>query len=68
MKYWTERADIPSDQLLAWAGLQRSKYHQWRKRYGKVNENDVKACDWWLEEWGKQAILDFRDKNPLEGY
>jgi hypothetical protein len=24
--------------------------------------------DWWLEEWEKQAILDFYDKHPLEGY
>ena len=24
--------------------------------------------DWWLEEWEKQAILDFYDKHPLDGY
>ena len=24
--------------------------------------------DWWLEAWEKQAILDFHDRHPLEGY
>jgi putative transposase len=69
MKYWTERADLPYDRLLAWAGLQKSKYHQWRNRYGKLNTHNGKTPrDWWLEEWEKQAILDFHGKNTLEGY
>jgi transposase InsO family protein len=24
--------------------------------------------DWWLEVWEKQAILDFHDRHPLDGY
>jgi transposase InsO family protein len=24
--------------------------------------------DFWLEDWERQAILDFQDRNPLEGY
>lgn len=24
--------------------------------------------DWWLEAWEKQAILDFHDRHPLDGY
>ena len=24
--------------------------------------------DWWLEDWEKQAILDYHDRHPLEGY
>ena len=24
--------------------------------------------DWWLEDWEKQAIVEFHYKNPLEGY
>jgi putative transposase len=46
-----------------------SKFHDWRKRYGKVNEhNGWIPRDWWLEDWEKQAIIEFHDKNPLEGY
>ena len=47
----------------------RSKFYDWRKRYGKVNEhNGWIPRDWWLEDWEKQAIIDFHDQNPLEGY
>ena len=24
--------------------------------------------DFWLEDWERQAILDFHEKHPLEGY
>lgn len=24
--------------------------------------------DWWIEDWEKQAILDYHDRHPLEGY
>ena len=24
--------------------------------------------DWWLLDWEKQAIIDYHDQNPLEGY
>jgi putative transposase len=50
-------------------GITQSKFYDWRKRYGKVNEhNGWIPRDWWLEDWGKQAIIDFHDRNPLEGY
>jgi len=50
-------------------GLGTSKFHQWRGRYGKVNEHNGKIPrDWWLEEWERQAILDYHDRHPLEGY
>jgi putative transposase len=69
MKCWTERSGLPCKDLLKWAKLSTSKYHAWRKRYGKINEHNGKIPrDWWLEEWEKQAILDFHDKHPLEGY
>jgi transposase InsO family protein len=69
MKYWTKRADVPCQLLLRWAKLRTSKYHQWKKRYGQINSHNGKIPrDWWLEEWEKQAIIDFHDKHPLEGY
>lgn len=46
-----------------------SKFHDWKKRYGKVCEHNGKIHrDFWLEDWERQAILDFHDRNPLEGY
>lgn len=42
---------------------------RWRERYGKVNEHNGKIPrDHWILDWERQAILDFFDKNPLEGY
>ena len=69
LKYWTDRAETPMKQLLFWLELGSSKYHTWRKRYGKANEHNGQIPrDWWLESWEKQAIIDFHDRHPLEGY
>ena len=49
---WTDRAEIPARQIVAWAGLGCSKFYDWKKRYGKVNEhNGLVPRDWWLEDW-----------------
>ena len=46
-----------------------SKFYDWRNRYGKVNEHNARVPrDHWLEEWEKQAILDYERQYPLEGY
>ncbi len=46
-----------------------SKFYHWRGRYGRVNEhNRWVPRDFWLEEWEKQAILDFHLQYPREGY
>ena len=55
--------------MLRWTGLSTSKYHQWKRRYGKINAHNGKIPrEWWLEDWEKRAIVDFHDKNPLEDY
>src|SRR5262249_56552567 len=49
--------------------MRASKFYDWRERYGKVNEhNGWVPRDFWLEDWEKQAIINFHLKNPLEGY
>ena len=54
---------------MLWIGLAASKYHQWKGRYGKANTHNGKIPrDWWLEDWERQAIIEFHDANPLEGY
>ncbi len=69
MKYWSPRAEIPVKQLLVWARLAANKYHTWKNRYGKANEHNGKIPrDWWIEDWEKQAIIDYHDAHPLEGY
>jgi len=69
VKHWTSRTELPAKRLLGWLGLATSKYHQWKHRYGKANEHNGQVPrDWWLEAWEKQAILDYHDRHPLDGY
>ncbi len=66
---WSDRTEIPVQRLTNWAGIPSSKYHDWRSRYGKVNEhNALVPRDHWLEEAEKRAIVDFHREYPLEGY
>jgi putative transposase len=69
VKYWTDRTELPASQRLRWLGLGTSKFHDWKDRYGKVNEhNGTVPRDWWLEDWEKRALVDYHDRHPLEGY
>jgi transposase InsO family protein len=66
---WAPRTEISPLRLVAWIGLSRSKYYDWKQRYGKANEhNALVPRDHWLEEWEKQRILEFHQQYPLEGY
>lgn len=69
LKYWCERSEIPMFCLLIWLGLSSSKFHTWKHRYGKANEHNGKIPrDYWIANWEKQAVVDYHDKYPLEGY
>lgn len=49
--------------------MARGKFYDWRKRYGKANEhNGLVPRDHWLEGWERQAIIDYYDRHPLDGY
>lgn len=69
MNRWTKRAELPARRLLGWIGLGASKFHDWKHRYGQANEHNGKVPrDGWLEDAEKQAIVDYHDRHPLEGY
>jgi transposase InsO family protein len=69
VRHWTQRAELPATRLLGWLDLSASKFHQWHKRYGQANEHNARLPrDGWLADWEKQAILEFHDRHPLEGY
>jgi len=60
---------LTAKQLLCWLQLGKSKFYQWKDRYGKANQHNGKIPrDWWLQDWEKQAILDYYDRHPLNGY
>jgi transposase InsO family protein len=63
------RAGVPAKQLVAWLGIAEGKFYAWRKRYGRANEHNARVPrGGWLENWEKEAILDFHSKHPQEGY
>jgi transposase InsO family protein len=69
VRRWSDRAQLPTKQLVRWIGVGMSKFYQWQTRYGKVNEhNGLVPRDHWLEAWERQAIVSFHAEHPLEGY
>lgn len=60
---------MAAGRVVQWLGIGAGKYHDWKARYGKVNEhNALVPRDHCLSEEEKQAIVAFHDQNPLEGY
>jgi putative transposase len=69
VREWSTKTELPIQSFLDWLSLARGKFHAWRHRYGKANEhNALVPRDHWLEDWERQAILDFHEHFPLEGY
>ena len=66
---WSDKTEITATNMVNWIGITRSKYFDWQKRYGRVNEhNGWVPRDFWLTDYEKQAIIDYYRNNPLEGY
>ena len=69
VRRWSDRTELPAKTLTGWIGIGTSKFHDWKHRYGKLNEHNAWVPrDGWLLEWEKQAVLDFQREFPLEGY
>jgi hypothetical protein len=52
---------------VGWIGIARSKFYDWRARYGKVNEHNAWIPrDHWIEDWERDAIVKFAQQFPLE--
>jgi putative transposase len=69
VRRWNARAEIAVCTLVLWLGITLSKFYDWRRRHGKVNEHNAWVPrDHWLEDWEKQAIIRFSFEYPLEGY
>jgi len=66
---WSRKTEIPAGRLVGWLGIAKSKFHDWKGRYGRANEHNGKVPrDFWLEPGEKQAIVDFHHAHPDEGY
>ena len=67
--YWSRRSGIYISRFIRWIGISSSKFYDWKKRYGKVNEhNHWIPRDFWLEDWEKESIIQFFLSHQDEGY
>ncbi|MCB9795850.1 MAG: hypothetical protein H6741_24400 [Alphaproteobacteria bacterium] len=66
---WAEFTGLSQRRLVAWIGLNGSKYWDWKQRYGKANEHNGRIPrDHWLEDWEKARIIAYAKAHPLDGY
>lgn len=66
---WTSRAATSRRRLLGWLELAPSKYYQWLDRHAQPPPAPRAAPrDGWLSAAERQAILDFHERHPLDGY
>ena len=69
VRYWSDKTEIAVANMVNQVGISRSKFYNWRLRYGKVNEhNSWIPRDFWLTDAERQAIINYYGDNPLEGY
>jgi putative transposase len=67
--HWSAKTELALRLLVLWLGISLYKFYDCRKRYGKVNEHNAAVPrDHWLTVAEKQAILDYEQQYPLEGY
>jgi len=41
VRSWSAKTDIPVCRFLPWIGIGASKFHDWKGRFGKVNEHNA---------------------------
>ncbi len=69
VRSWSDKTDIAVARFMPWIGIGRSKYEDWRKRFGKVNEHNAwLPRDHWLTEDEIMRICNFARAHHDEGY
>jgi putative transposase len=69
VRVWADKTEIAVGRFLPWIGIGTSKFHDWKSRFGKVNEHNTSVPrDHWLTNTEKEGIRGFARQHPLEGY
>jgi transposase InsO family protein len=69
VRTWSDKTEIAVCRFLPWIGIGSSKFHDWKHRFGKVNEHNAWIPrDHWLSDDEKDRICTFARSHPLEGY
>jgi len=66
---WSDKTEIPVCRFLPWLDIGTSKFHDWKQRFGKVNEHNAWVPrDHWLTDSEKEQICLFARQHPFDGY
>jgi putative transposase len=69
VRHYSTFAGLPLTWIISRFGIGRDKFYEWRRRQGFSNgHNSALPRHFWLQDWEKQAILDFQRVHPGEGY
>jgi transposase InsO family protein len=69
VRYWSSKTEIKAGKIVNHIGITRSKYYDWRRRYGKTNEHNAWIPrDFYLTDLEKRAIIAYYNTHLLEGY
>lgn len=69
VRTWSGKTDIPACRFLSWLGISTSKFHDWKQRFGQVNEHNAWVPrDHWLTDDEQERIRAFARSHPLDGY
>jgi len=69
VRQWAQKTGIAVLRLVHWLKLAPSKFHDWKKRYGKVNlHKGWMPGDTWLEAWERETIERFYIEHGKQEY
>ena len=69
VRAWADKTEIAAGRFLPWVGIGTSKFHDWKARFGKVNEHNAWVPrDHWLTDVEREGICGFARQHRLDGY
>lgn len=69
VEHYVALSGFSKTDLIDRIGIRRDKFYDWRNRQGHTNRHNAPVPrDFWLQDWERQAILDFHGLHPEEGY
>jgi len=69
VRHWADRTELSNGRFVDWIGIGTSKYYEWKRRHGKLNEHNAWVPrDHWLEDWEKKSVIDYYLSHAEDGY
>jgi putative transposase len=67
--YWSAKTELPVRHFLSWLNLFPGRFYAWKNRFNLGNQhNGMIPKKHWLLPWEQQAIINYAQMHPHEGY